>query len=485
MRVAVAVCLVLGLTLTSVPASAQEAEVLRRELDQLKQQFQTMQEQYQKMIQDMSERLQRLEAQPAAPPPAAAPASAAAAPAVPAPPSTAAAPRPAPAISALELARPREPFALYERRGAGQLLFDMGVTGDFAGSLTSKRVEQARVGSLSGEENRFFPREIEMSFFGQIDPYARAEVRVEAGDELESDGTRSFNLSLAEANLTLMAIPWGFQPKLGRMRLRFGYLNEFHQHDRPFIDNPNVYVRFFGDEGLAENGAEIAWVAPTPFYLQAIAGIFDGDNDVAFGGGTLRDPLFTGRLRTFFELTDTLAIQLGISGMTGLTTDDKHASYGGVDAKFKYTPGSWRHPLLSGGGEILFAHRNNPVTPAVGSDGNVPAALRRLRLGQETGEPAPATEFEKRDSYGFYVWTEVQPWQRWVFGIRYDWTEDPSTSGHEWAIGPYLSFFTTEFLRFRLGYKHTERSGFGSPSTIDELLFQATFILGAHPADLF
>ena len=94
----------------------------------------------------------------------------------------------------------------------------MGVTGDFAGSLTSKRVEQARVGSLQGEENRVFPREIEVSFFGQIDPYARAEVRVEAGDELEEDGSGLFGVELAEANLTLMAIPWGFQPKLGRMR---------------------------------------------------------------------------------------------------------------------------------------------------------------------------------------------------------------------------------------------------------------------------
>jgi hypothetical protein len=281
-----------------------------------------------------------------------------------------------------------------------------------------------------------------------------------------------------------MAIPWGFQPKGGRMRLRWGYLNEFHQHDRPFIDNPDVYVRFFGEEGLVENGAEIAWVAPTPVYLQAIAGIFDGDNDVAFGGGTLRNPLVTGRLRTFLEPTDTLAIQFGVSAMTGLTTEDKHASYGGIDAKFKYTPESWRHPLLTGGGEIFFAHRNNPATPASTDDGGVAAALMRRRLRQEPTEPA-ATEFEKRDAYGFYVWTEVQPWQRWVFGVRYDWTEDPTMAGHEWAIGPYLSFFTTEFLRFRLGYKHTDRSGFGSPSSIDELLFQATFILGAHPADLF
>ena len=55
--------------------------------------------------------------------------------------------------------------------------------------------------------------------------------------------------------------------------------------------------------------------------------------------------------------------------MTGLTTDDKHASYGGVDFKYKYTPESWHHPLLTGGGEILFAHRNNPVTPASTDDG--------------------------------------------------------------------------------------------------------------------
>jgi hypothetical protein len=482
MRLRAALALALGLGVAPTAAPAQEAEALRRELEQLKQQFELMQQQYQKTIQDMSDRLRRLEAKPSTP----APSPAAAAPAGPATVSGAApgvVSPPAPPISALDLARPREPFALYERRGAGQLLFDLGITGDFAGSVTSKRVEQARVGSLSGEENRVFPREIELSFFGQIDPYARAEVRVEAGDELEEDGSRSLSLELAEANLTLMAIPWGFQPKLGRMRLRFGYLNEFHQHDRPFIDNPNVYVRFFGDEGLAENGAELAWVAPTPIYLQAIVGVFDGDNDVAFGGGTLRNPLVTGRLRTFVELTDTLAIQLDVSGMTGLTTDDKRASYAGVDAKFKYTPESWRHPLLSGGGELLFAHRNNAVTPAASGD-DVTAGLRRLRLGQEPAEPA-VTEFEKRDSYGLYVWTELQPWQRWVFGLRFDWTEDPATSGHEWAIGPYVSFFTTEFLRFRLGYKHTERSGFGSPGTIDELLFQATFILGAHPADLF
>ncbi len=146
MRVFVVVCLALGVGLAASPALAQEAEVLRQELEQLKQQLQIMQQQYQKAIQDMTDRLQRLEAQPTAPPPS----RAAGASATPAPVATGApatAPRPSSQISALDLARPREPFALYERRGAGQLLFDIGVTGDFAGSLTSKKVEQAHARS--------------------------------------------------------------------------------------------------------------------------------------------------------------------------------------------------------------------------------------------------------------------------------------------------------------------------------------------------
>jgi hypothetical protein len=44
----------------------------------------------------------------------------------------------------------------------------------------------------------------------------------------------------------------------------------------------------------------------------------------------------------------------------------------------------------------------------------------------------------------------------------------------------------SEFLRFRLGYKYTDRQDFGAgPSTLSELFLQATFILGAHPAHPF
>jgi hypothetical protein len=155
MRVLVVVCLALGFGLAASPALAQEAELLRRELEQLKQQLQIMQQQYQKTIQDMTDRLQRLEAQPpAAPPPPAAGTPTSPAPVVTGAPATA--PRPSSQISALDLARPREPFSLYERRGPGQLLLDIGVAGNFVGDFTLNRGgSMVPFVSFPGEANRF------------------------------------------------------------------------------------------------------------------------------------------------------------------------------------------------------------------------------------------------------------------------------------------------------------------------------------------
>ena len=471
MRVFVVVCLALGVGFAASPALAQEAEVLRRELEQLKQQLQTTQQQYQQAIEALTQRLQRLEARPQV---AAAPAS-----------NQSGGPITLPSL--YDLARPREPFSLYAQTTPGQpgaaaprgrFLFDMGIAGDFVANFTSSRVERDQVGTFAGRENRVIPREIELSFFGQVDPYARATVILEAAEEFE-DGERALEFGLAEAYLELTSLPFGVGAKGGRERLRFGLLNEYHLHDRPQTDSPAVLTRFFGEEGLTEDGLEVSWVAPLPVYLQAIVGAFNGDNEEAFGYGSLRDPLLSARLRTFFELGVAGAVQLGASGLYGRTTDGARASYLGVDAKYKYTPAGWAHALLTVGGEVLFAHRKVSVGGEEG--GEVVEPLGR-RLRQEPGEAT----FEERDAYGYYVWLDVQPWKQWLVGLRYDWTELPDGPGREWALEPYLAWMPSEFLRFRLGYKYTDRQDFGAgPSTLSELFLQATFILGAHPAHPF
>lgn len=431
MRVLAFVVVFLCVVLAGTPALAEEPETLRKEIEALR-----------KQLQALSERLQRLEAQPqpAAPSPVA----------VQAP--------PAPALSPLDLARPRQPFALYERRGPGQLLFDIGVVTDFTGSLTQRNVEHAKSGTFAGRENRFFPREVELNLFGRIDPYADGHFRFEFAEEFE-DGTRETKAKLAEAYLTLLTLPFGTKLSLGQVPVRFGLLSHLHREALPQPDSPAVLVRFLGEEQFRESGAELSWVAPTPFYLETVLGVFNGDNEVAFGRGSLRSPLLFGRARTFVELGDTGALHLGLSGARGETQDRERSVLGGVDLKYKLTPDGWRHPLLTLGGEAIYSHREVEVT---------------------------------RDRFGWYVWTEVQPFTHWAGGLRYDSTEFPVNPGREWAVEPYLAFMPSEFLRFRLAYKHTERShrdGFNlnesSARIVDELLFQFTFFLGAHQAHPF
>ena len=443
----------------AAPAVAEDAETLKRELDALR-----------KQIESLTQRLQKLEATPPTPAPAPVAAPTPAPPATP----TASTPSVPPAVtlSPQDVLRPREPFALYQQRGPGQLLFDIGIAGDFIGNFTQKNVEKASAGTFSGRENRFFPREIELEFFGQVDPYARAEVRIEAGED--SPGAET-SVSLAEATLTLLTLPWGTQAKLGQMRNRFGWSNVIHEHDLPWPDRPNAYVRFFGEEGLVEKGAEATWIPDfLPFYLEVLGGIFNGDNDTAFGKGRLTSPLYTGRVRSFFELDDQNALQVGASVAHGKTSDNIDNTILGLDLRYKLRPEGWLHPLLTLTGEALYG-------------------IRRVEeLVDRNGEDPNATKKDWRRSWGWYASAEVQPFRRWSGGVRYDWTEFPTTSGKEWAVEPFLTFMPSEFLRFRLAYKHTERTNRdvfnlngGSGRLVDELILQGTFILGAHPAHPF
>ena len=476
MRAWIGLLLLAGALLSTSPAAAQDAEALRKELEEMRRQFDAMRDAYEKSINKLSERIQAIESRPQ---------PSAAAPAAPSP--AAGAPREpavsqAPAVgqpSLMELARPREPFSLYQRRGSGQLLFDMGISGDFIGNLTQGNVQKASGGTFSGRENRFFPREIELALFGQVDPYARAEVRIEAGEEERSRGT---SVRLAEATLSLMTLPGGTQAKLGQMRNRFGLTNAIHEDDLSFIDRPSVMVKFFGEEGLVEKGAELTWVPPLPFFVELLGGVFNGDNETAFGRGSLRYPLVTGRARTFFDFEEWGAIQLGMSVANGQTPDRHRNTILGGDAKYKYKPDGWQYALLTVAGEALYQMRRvNVFGEDVDGDGV-----------RDTPD-----EKRKRNRFGWWGYGELRPFRfgplsLWSGGFRYDWTEYPRNPGHEWAVQPYLSFMPSEFLRFRLGWKHTERShrdgidvNGGSGRSVDELLFQATFILGAHPAHPF
>ena len=98
-----------------------------------------------------------------------------------------------------------------------------------------------------------------------------------------------------------------------------------------------------------------------------------------------------------------------------------------------------------------------------------------------------------RDRFGVYGWAEVQPWRRWAMGVRYDWTQYPTNPGHQWAVGAVRELHALGVPEIPAGLQahranRTARASIvngGSGRIMDEWFFQATFILGAHPAHAF
>ena len=447
------------------PAQAQDVDAVRQELTAVRRQLDSIREQYEKRLRELTDRLEQLETRRPAATPAPSPAAAAGAP-TPAPtvPLTATGPTPTGDESSLrEMLSPRQPFALAQP--GRTLLFDIGVSGDFVTDFTSRNRERRRDGTFAGRENRFFPREVELGLFGRVDPYASAVVRLSAGEEpagLEPSD-RSLSVKVDEANLTLLALPLGTTARLGVMRPRFGTLNVVHQDDLPQIDRPNVLSRFFGEEQLdGEKGVEAFWVLPLPVYNELSIGAFDGDNDVAFGRGTLRDPLVIGRWRTFFEFEEHGGLQLDLSAASGIATDAHRNTILGLGAKYKWAAPGSGFPLFTIAGEALYAMR----TVTTDGDDTTPPRDRRF------------------DRWGAYLYGQWDLNRRWAFGVRGDWTELAVERGREWAVSPYLQFKPSEFLRFRAQYKHTEGTG-AVERVANEFFLQGTFILGAHPTERF
>src|SRR3989442_15700570 len=110
-------------------------------------------------------------------------------------------------------------------------------------------------------------------------------------------------------------------------------------------------------------------VPDLPFYIEALAGVFNGDNETAFGRTSLQAPLVTGRLRTFLELGNEHAVQLGVSVASGQTPERLPSTILGWEGRYKYRPDGWLHPLVTLTTEGLYSWRQFNVDVDADGDG--------------------------------------------------------------------------------------------------------------------
>lgn len=328
----------------------------------------------------------------------------------------------------------------------------------------------------------------ELALDGTVDPYLKAFVNIV--HLLDDKGETS--VELEEMYFLTTGLPKNLQLKVGQFFTEFGRQNQQHPHAWAFGDQPLVLNRMFGPDGLRSQGARLSWLLPTPFYTEAMVAVMNsagpttysfradesgeihGGEPVARGVRGAGDMLYVPRLTSSFDLTDTQTLLVGASGAFGPNNTGPAArtSIYGADAywKWKSARAAAGFPFVAVQGEFL-ARRYD-------------AAARPGMYAQVVDVTVPAATLHDDGAYAQIEWG-IKP--RIIAALRGEYVNGDHAAlnllrQRRTRVSPGLTWFPTEFSKFRIQYNHDQRRGFGRDHTI---LIQGEFLLGAHAAHKF
>jgi hypothetical protein len=359
--------------------------------------------------------------------------------------------------------RVKRPFAipaLLSLLLAGSAPVDAQVLDDGSGLKTSAAVDIVGKGGGAGlgRKNRLEVREAELMLYSPVDHLFHGRLTLAA--HLEPDGS-FFEVHEAFLGSTKMIPRSRF--RLGQYFLGVGRLNQIHRHDWPFISAPKVQAEFFGMEGVLDTGGEFSTLLPTPFYWDLTVGIANG---WTFGhshslGAQPDVPTHYIRSVNFLDLPNEGGIQIGLNYLGRKNEAGTRFHYAGLDATAKWRRGKTLAFLLQS--EIW----GRVLDPAAG--------------------PAETT-------LGAYLYPQVGLSPQWYLGLRGDYysvlslksAAGGSVNNGTYAAVPTLTFRPSEFATIRAAYTlEYDKPDAAGGNLRHGFEFQATFILGAHPAHDF
>ncbi len=313
-------------------------------------------------------------------------------------------------------------------------------------------------------DNRPFLRSVEIDFRAPVDPYADAvailAIEDEAGQGFAVDPEEVYGI--IKRLPVLDTAPLGLKLKFGKFRAPFGVNNRLHLHDLPWSTRPLVVSKFLGTEhgdffesGFNPIGMDLDFFLPSPLRGTTLEANFDvvKAGDLGFSRGVSgRQPGFLGHLTFSADWRNEHLLVLGTSAYSERNRNS--GTLFGIDGTYKWSPSEQRASRsFVIGGEVFFGER----------------ILEDSLLGDVTIRP-----------YGWYAYAQVQL-SYWLYlGGRFDWVQDPSTDlSVSRSIGFYASYYTTEFLRFRLGFERRT----GALADLSTALLEVNFVFGSHPTE--
>ena len=324
-------------------------------------------------------------------------------------------------------------------------------------------------GEVGPPRRGFSLAESELWLGGTIDPYFRGQ--------LVAALTPEDTIEVEEAFFQTLGLGYGFTLKGGRFLSGIGYQNEIHQHAWDFQDAPLAYKAFLGGR-LDDDGVQLRWVAPLPFFLE-------------LGGEAARGRSFpasdpnrngAGAWSAFGHVGGDIGAAAWRAGLSYLATSPSERSFedGGITQSFTGTSRLWIADFVV-------------KWQSVKLQGEY---LRRSEAGTLTFDTASG-DYSSRQS-GWYLQTAYQFLPRWRVGYRYDRLDHGDVSnglGLTSAEAPLLltdhnptrntamiDWSPSEFSRVRLQYAQ-DKSRVGI--TDNHLILQYVLSLGAHGAHRF
>lgn len=337
---------------------------------------------------------------------------------------------------------------------------EIGVLADIVGQLSES--------SADGEGNdKLSAREMELVFGHPIDPYSRLDVTASFSDFEAAN--------LEEAYITHWGLPGELKARLGRLKPKVGKAVPLHRDSLDTVDEPLVVQRYFGAEGLSRTGLELSGFLPVPWTAvthELIGGVMEGGigEGGTLLGGTRRRPSFYARLKNFWDISDVSNLELGTTYLTGSSDADSSFEVNalGLDATLAHylTPTN----KLKWQNELYLQDRKEALS---------------VTLDEGTGEET--TTFLAENPWGFYSLLDYRLSPRFGIGGRFDYVEpvgvEPAARARpaDTAWSSYLTYYQSEFARWRLQYRHTN---FAEGGDDNALFLQGTVAIGVHKHQL-
>lgn len=330
---------------------------------------------------------------------------------------------------------------------------EIGVVADIVANSSSTKED-------SEGANRLSLRELELVLGSNVDPYSRLDATISFSDEEDP--------SLEEAYLTRFDLPFSTTARFGKFKPKVGKILGTHRDSLDTVDEPLVIQKYFGKEGMSKSGLDFTKTLDLPFSVtqQVVFGVLEGGNgeDGTAFGTIRRAPTLYGHLKNYIDLSDTTGLEVGFSPMIGSGGDDP-----GFDAQVLAT-------------DVTLIRHLGPIQ-TIKWQNEAFNLNRRKTTGIDTDSDGFPDVKVDGNLWGAYSLLDYHFHPQWSLGFRYDYVQpvdnDPTVNPHNNDNGQtgYLTFYQSEFARWRLQYTHTNLA---TGKDDNAVYLQGTFAIGDH-----